>query len=243
MSRKPSIAICTTNYGPIDSMVYQNHLALAANSSRTFDVKFIGCTDKMYTHTASNTLAENAVESDLDYVMFLENDMLLPCDTTTRLWEVIKRTDLDGVSGLYFLRGADGTQPCLYNRDENSENKFAFVPVLLVPENEVFTIDCPGMGCILLKTDVFRKVPHPWFDLAEGKYGQDIYFYSKCKDSGIKIGCDTSICCGHLGEKRVYNINDYKDALVSRKLDGKGGMVLTHPRNIVKKEALIGGKV
>ena len=103
----------------------------------------------------------------------------------------------------------------------------------IVPENELFTIDCPGMGCVLLNTDVFRKVPYPWFDLKEGKYGQDIYFWSKAKDNGIKVGVDSSIQCGHLCERRVVDIQDYKDWLLKHKTD-KAGFVLTSPRNSVK---------
>ena len=232
VEKRVNIAWSTTNYGPIESSIYQNHLAAIANAARRFDLKYVGVTDKMYTHTASNVLAEHSIENCIDYVFFTENDMLLPFDIISRFFDNIQKTKLDACAGLYFLRG-DGTQPCLYNRDDDSENKYAFVPVMLVPENELFTIDCPGMGCVLLNTDVFRKVPYPWFDLKEGKYGQDIYFWSKAKDNGIKVGVDSSIQCGHLCERRVVDIQDYKDWLLKHKTD-KAGFVLTSPRNSVK---------
>lgn len=236
MQERVRIAWSTTNYGPIESVVYQNHLAAIANAARSFDLAYVGVTDKMYTHTASNVLAESALEHCIDYVFFTENDMLLPFDIITKLYENIQKTDLDACSGLYFLRG-DGRQPCLYNRDDTNKNKYAFVPVLLVPENELFEIDCPGMGCVLLKTDVFRKVGKPWFDLKEDNYGQDIYFYSKAKDAGIKVGVDSSITCGHLCERRVVTIKDYQDWLLEHKTD-RAGFVLTSPRHSVKGGSL-----
>jgi len=235
--RKPTLSFCTTNYGPLESCIYQNHLAAVANASRTFDISYIGTTDKMYTHTASNTLASNALEHCIDYVFWTENDMLLPFDIITRLYEQIKINKLDACSGLYFLRG-DGTQPCLYNRDDECDNKFAFIPVMLLPENDLFRIDCAGMGCVLIKTDVFRKMEFPWFDLKEGSYGQDIYFWSKAKDAGIKLAVDTSLQCGHLCERRVVTIDDYREFLTSKRTD-KAGFVVTSPRNSVKAEALI----
>lgn len=236
MDRRPTLAFCTTNYGPIESCIYQNHLAAVANASRTFDVKFIGTTDKMYTHTASNNLAESSLQMALDFVFFTENDMMLPFDIITKLYEDIKKTNLDACSGLYFLRG-DGRQPCLYNRDmTNKESAYSFIPVLLVPENELFTIDCPGMGCTLFKTDVFRRVPYPWFDLKEGKYGQDIYFWSKAKDSGIKCGVDTSVQCGHLCERRTVGIEDYRKWLTKDKAgQDRAGFVITSPKHSMHK--------
>ena len=237
MDRRPTLAFCLPSYGPIESEVVQSHFAAIANASRVFDIKFIGMTHRGYLHTAANNLAQASLESTVDFVFFTEADMILPFDIITKLYEDIKRTDLDACSGLYFLRG-NGTQPCLYNRDmTNKKNPYAFIPVLLVPENELFTIDCPGMGCTLFKTDVFRKVPYPWFDLKEGKYGQDIYFWSKAKDAGIKCGVDTAVQCGHLCERRVVSITDYRAWLESKECgeNKKGGFVVTSPRNSMTK--------
>jgi GT2 family glycosyltransferase len=237
------IAWSTTNYGPIEATVYQNHLAAVANAARNFDLTYVGTTDKLYTHTASNLLVEGALEHCNDYVFFTENDMLLPFDVVKRLYDAIQKTNLDACAGLYFLRG-DGTQPCLYNVNPDKTNKYGFIPVLLVPEGELFTIDCPGMGCVLFKTDTFRKIEPPWFDLKEGKYGQDIFFWRKAYDNGIKCGVDTSVQCGHLCERRVVTIQDYRDWLLKNKNDKAGGFVLTSPMNsMTHKPEIIGGKV
>ncbi len=230
--KKTRILFACTNYGPIESEIYKNHLAVVSHASRMFDLPYIGVTDKMYTHTASNMLAEDALESCIDYVFFTENDMILPFNIIETLYNDIIKTKLDAISGLYFLRG-DGTQPCLYNNGGNKENPFLHIPIVLVPENQIFTIDCCGMGCVLMNVDVFRKIDYPWFDLKEGKYGQDIYFYTKAKAAGIKVGVDTSVQCEHLCERRKVGIKDYREWLISKKTD-KSGFVLTNPLKAMK---------
>jgi hypothetical protein len=236
MDKRTKIVYGCTNYGPIDSVIHQNHLAVVANAARYFDMPYIGVTDKMYTHTASNTLASGSMEVCADYIFFTENDMLLPFDVIKRLYDSLVKTGWDGMAGLYFLRG-DGTQPCLYNKAPDTD--WGHYPVMLVPEDQIFTIDCAGMGCVLLKTDVFRKIPYPWFDLKEGSYGQDIYFYTKAKKSGVVIGCDSSVQCGHLGEKQVITIDSYRQWLVDAKDKNKTGFVLTAPRHQIKPEGIL----
>lgn len=235
--RKPKLAICTTNYGPIESNVYQNHMSVAANASRVFDIPYIGCTDKTYTHTASNMLAVASAEMCCDYIMWLENDMILPFDAITRLYESMKKENKLICSGLYFLRG-DGTRPCLFNRMPNEKYKFS--PVLLFPENSTFQIDCPGMGCVLMNTDVFRKIDFPYFDLKESVYGQDIYFYSKVKDNGIDVLVDSSVACGHMGSREMITIDTYHKYItdIETRMPA-GGTIITNPKNYVKdiKEA------
>ena len=230
--RKPSLAICCTNYGPIEANVYQNHMALAANASRVFDIPYIGTTDKMYTHTASNALATNSLAHCVDYVFWVENDMLIPFDAITKLYESMQKAKSLICAGLYFLRG-DGTRPCLFNRMPNE--KYKFTPVLLFPDNALFKIDCPGMGCVLMNTDVFRQLEAPFFDLKEGTYGQDIYFYSKVKDANIDVMVDSSVKCGHMGAREIITVDCYNKYITDVKTKIEGGMIITNPKNYVRE--------
>jgi len=235
--KKPSLAFVCPAYGPIHSRVYKSHLAAIANASRTFDVAYVGVTEKQYLHTASNILVENALEHCIDYIFWTEADMLLPFNTIERLYQDIKRTDLEAVGGLYFLRG-DGTQPCLYKKLPQNP-PYNFTPVILVPENELFRIDCCGFGGILLKTDIFRKMEYPWFDLKEGGYGQDIYFCEHAKRKGIRIGCDSSVLYGHLGEPEIIDINCYNNWIADTQRKTKGGIILTAPQRCIDRQDIL----
>ena len=65
----PIIVDLRQKYGHIESE--KASLAAVAHMARNFDVPYIGTTDKTYTHTASNTLAKNALERCVDFIFFL----------------------------------------------------------------------------------------------------------------------------------------------------------------------------
>ena len=203
--RKPSIAFCCPNYGSIDSNVYANHLAAIANASRTFDVKFVGVTDKMALHNACNQLVKESLITGVDFIFWVENDMLVPFDCITKLYERKKEI----CSGLYFLRNANYV-PCMWMF---MGDDYKMQPVCMFKENEVMKVDVPGMGCVLYNADVFRKLDDPWFDQTDKGYGQDVYFYRKAKDAGLDVFVDTNVQCGHLDAKKVITIADYREHL------------------------------
>jgi len=210
MADKPTLAFCIPNYGPLDACVYHNHLAVVAHASRTFDIKCIGSTDKMYLHTASNALVRGALEANVDYIFWTENDMLLPFDVVEKL----HRHRKDICSGLYFLRSGS-YQPCLYVRNDEmiEDDSCGFVPISIFPENELFKVQACGCGCVLFKADMFRGIEEPWFNLDENKYGQDMYFYKKVYDKKIDVYADTSVQCEQLGDKVKTSIEDYRKYL------------------------------
>ena len=55
-------------------------------------------------YTSRNDLATNAVQSDLDYVFWMDSDMSFPPDTLVRMMDTLQKHDLDILTGLYFRR-------------------------------------------------------------------------------------------------------------------------------------------
>jgi hypothetical protein len=61
-----------------------------------------------------------------------------------------------------------------------------------------------GMGCALVKTDVFRRLSYPWYDWVNygdknrGMLSEDLYFCALCRTSGIRIYTDVRVGCGHM---------------------------------------------
>jgi len=65
-------------------------------------------------------------------------------------------------------------------------------------EGELVEVDATGGGCLMFDTQVFRKMPRPWFrDDREG-VGEDIALCQDLKAAGYKIYVDTSVPAGHL---------------------------------------------
>ena len=200
-----------TNYGPIFTPVYTSHLSAAVSAAHHFKVENLGKvgsvdgTDRMYTHSAENNIVQNFLDiPDATHLFMTESDMILPTDTLIRL----AAHDYDAVCGLYFLRGGDG-QPCLYKKVITTrDNPWVHTPVSLFPTNELFPVDCPGLGCVLFKRSVFETLDYPWFDLKEGKYGSDMYFYTNFKKAGLTLMCDPAVRCDQI-EYTIVGFNDY----------------------------------
>lgn len=162
--------------------------------------------------TARNHIAQIALDRGTDYVLMVDNDVVLPKDTLVKLLDDPKEVTL----GYYAHRDADNiyrgrTCVCkLY--DENGEAYFNYPLESEYTAEEMKTmrergeykvrIHGGGMGCAFIKTDVFRRTKYPWYDWvnyeSRGMLSEDLYFCENCRKNGIKIYTDTRAYGGHL---------------------------------------------
>jgi 2-polyprenyl-3-methyl-5-hydroxy-6-metoxy-1,4-benzoquinol methylase len=66
----------------------------------------------------------------------------------------------------------------------------------------LYEVDIIGGGCMLMKTDIFRKIPQPYFWI-DGIVGTDVHLCNQLREAGVKIFVDTSIELGHQGDGEV----------------------------------------
>lgn len=154
------------------------------------------CRDSIFTH---------AYKNDYEYIMWLDDDMLMPPDTITRLLAHKK----DIVSGLYYNRG--DYKPLIYGLDyDDSDDTYSFSQMLEYPDNQLIKVGAVGFGCVLTKVETLTKV---WtsdirgtsgtcFDFIGG-VGEDLSFGIRCKELGIETWVDTSLKLGHMGKFTV----------------------------------------
>lgn len=197
-------------------------------TARQFSIQSIGkiggagVTDRQYTHNAENGLVKGMLADPTFTHLFLtEMDMVLPHDCITKLLAL----DKDIATGLYFLRsetGLDTGQPCVYKRSIwagiEGRSEYLITQLKLFPLNEPFRIDAAGLGCALIKREVFERLQYPWFDLkayrnnAEGLredgYGSDVYFYKHVADAGFEVWLDPTVRCQQI-DYYVAEIGDY----------------------------------
>jgi hypothetical protein len=74
--------------------------------------------------------------------------------------------------------------------------------------NSLVEVDATGTGCLLFDTQVFLKMPYPWFRSRTHKesgkpVGEDIGFCSDLKAAGHRIFVDTSVPAGHLSQLQI----------------------------------------
>ncbi|MDP6460053.1 MAG: hypothetical protein QF829_04605, partial [Candidatus Hydrothermarchaeota archaeon] len=79
-----------------------------------------------------------------------------------------------------------------------------YTPVLRWGGGKLFRVDAVGMGCCLIKAEVFRSIAQPWFvyDVKRNR-GEDIYFCEKVKEAGYDIWVDPEVLPVHLGVSEV----------------------------------------
>lgn len=206
------LAFSSTAYGPLWRPAMDSWLRVIAQTQKQLiatgrgEVAAVGITDRQYTHTADNQLVKDFLlaEPPLTHLFHTEMDMILPDDCLLRLLELDKPI----ASGVYFLRNGNG-QPCLYVRGITMGNSCAMSPVSLYPQDQPFRLKgCPGLGCVLFKREVFETLPWPWFDLKEGHYGSDLYFFTQAAKADIETWVDPRVQCGQV-EYKVWTHDDY----------------------------------
>jgi predicted peroxiredoxin len=154
----------------------------------------LSSTDKKPLDAARNFLAEK-LPDDADYLLFLDSDTLPPSDAIEKLLA----HDKPIVGGLYFMR-MPPFWPLMMKRDAATG---LYAAIKDWPENSLVEVDSTGLGCLLIKREVFEKIEKPWFKF-EPPLSEDFYFCRRARDAGYKIFVDTSVKCEHLG---TFSVN------------------------------------
>lgn len=164
--------------------------------------------------TARNRIATRAQEANADYVLMVDNDVTPPKDALLNLLS----HNQDVVCGYYPRRSTAMDEDCyasvFHLTDGDGKHYFGYPTESAYFSSELrwlredgkhlVRIHGSGMGCALVRTDVFREVRYPWFDWVNyanderGMLSEDLYFCEQLKNEGIPIHVDTRVSCGHL---------------------------------------------
>ena len=162
--------------------------------------------------TARNKIAQIALDRNFDSVLMVDNDVVLPKDALINLTDDPKEVCV----GFYAHRGADnlfhGNTNICRLFDKNGalyfnyplESEYTADEMRRMREAGMYKIQVHGggMGCALIKTDVFRQLKYPWYDWVHYKngrmLGEDLYFCELCKKARIPVFTDTRVACGHI---------------------------------------------
>lgn len=162
--------------------------------------------------TARNHIAQKALDTKVNYVLMVDNDVVLPKDALINLLSHKENVCL----GYYAHRGTDNVyhgNTCICKlRDVNGNAYFNYpleseymaeeLHALASSGTSLIQIHGGGMGCALIKTDVFGALKYPWYDWinyeSKGMLSEDLYFCEACRKANIKIYADTRVNCGHM---------------------------------------------
>lgn len=140
-------------------------------------------------------IAQQAIEMGADYIMWIDSDMTFPVDT---LLELLSRKQ-DIVAANYCTR----REPCFTTSFRESFLDNVYTEDDSTGLDEVSSC---GMGMMLTKTDVFKKLDLPWFEVKYDREtrettGEDVFFCRRARATGFKVMIDHDVSkeIGHLG--------------------------------------------
>ena len=164
-------------------------------------------------YNARNTIAQNAIASGFERVLWLDSDIVFKNNLLIRLHEDLD-AGRDFVSGLYFMRNKK-TAPVVYSdiwyKVTNDEASCGAKNYWDYPIQTVFECAGAGFGCVMTSVELLKELV--------GRYGapftpmmgisEDLAFCWRAKHNGFGMYCDGRIKCGHIGSY-VYTGDDYK---------------------------------
>lgn len=151
---------------------------------------------------ARQQMAEIAVEKGCKYIFFLGDDVVVPNHT---LRQLIYRMECDSsigvVGGVYCVKA----EPCfpLVFRGQGNGSYWDW------KIGEFFEVTGLGMDCTLIRVDILKDIPKPWFKtIDDDKYldainsaeswTEDLYFFDKLlRETKHKVYCDATVICEH----------------------------------------------
>ena len=147
---------------------------------------------------ARNVLVDRAIKAKVDHIFFLDSDVTPPVNALIQLIA----DNLPIVSGIYRNK-IDGL-PAVWRHSKFPDGTPGYSPVAKFQSEgqAIIEADAIGMGCCLIRMDVFSKVQYPWFKWTvdvkrrTGR-GEDFYLCERAIEQGYKINVDTRIICGH----------------------------------------------
>jgi len=139
------------------------------------------------------------------HLLFVDDDITIPdSDSLVRMFNFLEKNNESIVSGLYYNKTPPHHPLIMACEETETELRFAFPYAgKEPPRNHVIKVGAVPCGFLLIKRQVFEKIPKPWFvygdpELARKQLlkrgappGEDIYFSLKARKHGFNLWVDT----------------------------------------------------
>lgn len=179
-----------------------------------------------YIPHARNHVVKMFLETDAEWLLFFDYDMVFEPDFLERMAEVADAQERRLVAGLYFnyLFG-DKIHPTWLIKNRNDE----LCTIASIPPNALVEVDSVGMGGTLIHRSIFEKMAEAykddfwqWFghDLVTEKgapirLGEDTTFCMRARNLGVRIWGYSGVQMGHIKSKMLT----YETAMEQQKKD------------------------
>ncbi len=209
----------TNTLESVHSFAYSSHIQFWSQTRKDYpkDDFLLYTPYRMSIDSMRNDAARVALEQNCDYLMFLDDDVLLQ----PRTYKVLRERNKDIIMALTFIRGWPFKVMCfkdfetinlangkirknLRTHDEWKDD--------LITEGEdagLVKTGAVGFSCVLIKMDVIKAMSPPYFVTGPG-HTEDIYFCLRARaelQPEPEIWMDTTIPTGHLLTPDVVSLD------------------------------------
>lgn len=173
---------------PTRGYAYAPSLLRAADLARRFGHELVLGMERPI-ELARTRLMSRFLETDAEYVVTIDDDVIAPDDAVDRLLALKAPVATAAYpivtdAGLVWDVKADGTNDWI-----------AKLP------KDVFRVRQMGLGFAVIHRDVFARIRKPWFQFGAAPggrvLGEDAWFSNGVNQAGLQILCDGSIRCSH----------------------------------------------
>jgi len=167
---------------------------------------FLHLIPRTQNHHARNIIIEQALEYDSDYLIMVDDDMVLNPDTFVHMINVMEDfLELDILGMLAFKRGEPYT-PVGYIWQQGT------LSVIDVNRDKKGLVECDavGFGAVIIRGRLLEQMSPPWCLVDDLYRGSDIYLCHRARaEFGAKIAIDTTHEVGHIGAGKTVGSEDY----------------------------------
>jgi hypothetical protein len=201
----------------VDSMAYASHLNLVYRIGRdTTDEFLLYNSRRVSIDRFRNQAAAFALRYECDYLMFLDDDVLVPAN----IYQTLKSHDKDVVTPLVYIRSYP-YKPMMFKGIIDGEGAYGLTTyddweLKITAENSLLEVAAVGFSCCLIKCSVLRKIPPAWF-VTGTNHTEDVYFCIKARkalENQISIFVDTKTYAGHLLDPEFVSYETKKELLM-----------------------------
>lgn len=185
----------------VDRLAYSNHCQFWFRLGRSYpNIDFaLNNPNRTSIDRMRQLTAEVALENEMDYVLFLDDDVLLQMDKPENNLQGLLDCKSDIAAGWTIIRGYPFENMFFkLNEEKNGLHKVKTEDIKLEEDGNILC-DAVGFSFCLISCNLLKKVPAPWF-VTGSHHTEDIYFCAKSRDlfpeTTIKV--NPRVVTGHI---------------------------------------------